>query len=78
MLPIEDEDIEISLAHPFLVSIAVHFIILKITGYVSWSWAFTLLPLYLPFIGMGIGIIVFLISVLMIRLNRKFKNYGGS
>lgn len=49
----------------FLGLLAILFIGLKLTGYVTWSWWLVLLPLYLPFV---VVLAVFAIVALCVGL----------
>lgn len=63
----------------FLGMLAILFIGLKLTGYITWSWWWVLSPLWIPFaIIAGIGVIlaffygmIKLIEVIMFNKKRK-------
>lgn len=48
--------------------LAVAFIVLKITGFISWSWLWVLAPLWIPVL---IGLLLFAVGVLFILLGKK-------
>ena len=51
--------------------LTVAFIVLKLTGYIDWSWLWILSPLWIPIaIGIGIVLIVF-IGWVTLELLRK-------
>ena len=51
----------------FLGLLAILFIALKLTGYITWSWLWVLAPIWIPFI-----IVVFIVIVIgiVIALNK--------
>lgn len=46
------------------------FLVLKLTGLITWSWAVVLIPLW---ISLGI-LVIFLICVFVVALHYKWKN----
>lgn len=48
--------------------LAVAFIVLKLTGVISWSWLWVLGPLWVPLI---VGFLLFAAGVLFIRLGER-------
>lgn len=52
----------------FLGLLAILFIGLKLTGYVTWSWWLVLLPLYLPFV---VAVSFFAIAFAVFMMNGK-------
>ena len=45
--------------------LAILFIALKLTGYITWSWLWVLAPIWIPFI-----IVVFILIIFFIALNK--------
>lgn len=45
----------------FLGLLAIAFIVLKLMGYIAWSWLWVLSPLWIPFAIIFVGFVVFII-----------------
>lgn len=45
----------------FLGLLAIAFIVLKLMGYIAWSWLWVLSPLWIPFAIIFVGFVVFMI-----------------
>ena len=57
---------------PFLPILALIFITLKLTGYITWSWLWVLSPLWLPIaIVIWLFIVAFIGMILADLLSRK-------
>ena len=54
----------------FLGLLTIVFVVLKITGHISWSWLWVLSPLWLPF---AIFISTTVIALIVVYLIHKFK-----
>ena len=58
-----------------LTVLGVLFIILKLTGYISWSWFWVLSPLLLKLILKAIFIIVTIIITIILAVEENMKYY---
>jgi len=45
----------------FLGLLTIAFIVLKLMGYIAWSWLWVLSPLWIPFAIIFVGFVVFMI-----------------
>lgn len=45
----------------FLSALQIAFIVLKLTGFIEWSWLWVLSPTWLPVMLMGILFVVFIV-----------------
>ncbi len=51
--------------------LAVAFIVLKLTGVISWSWWWVLAPLWLPII---VGLVLIAVSLVYLKIQMKKDN----
>lgn len=51
--------------------LAVAFIVLKLTGAISWSWWWVLAPLWLPII---VGLVLIAVSLVYLKIQMKKDN----
>lgn len=51
--------------------LAIAFIVLKLTGFIDWSWAWVLAPIWIPVIFYLMLLLVILIIVMVKRLFNK-------
>ena len=58
-----------------LTALGVLFIILKLTGYISWSWFWVLSPLLLKLILKAVFIIVTIIITIVLAVDENMKYY---
>lgn len=57
---------------PFLPILALIFITLKLTGYITWSWLWVLSPLWIPIaIAIWLFVVAFIGMILADMLSRK-------
>lgn len=45
----------------FLSALQIAFIVLKLTGFIEWSWLWVLSPMWLPVMLMGMLFVVFIV-----------------
>lgn len=45
----------------FLSALQIAFIVLKLTGFIEWSWLWVLSPMWLPVMLMGVLFVVFIV-----------------
>lgn len=45
----------------FLSTLQIAFIVLKLTGFIEWSWLWVLSPIWLPVMLMGMLFVVFIV-----------------
>ena len=65
-----------TVVRPSLLTIlGVLFIILKLTGYISWSWFWVLSPLLLKLILKAVFIIVTIIITIILAVDENMKYY---
>lgn len=65
-----------TVVRPSLLTIlGVLFIILKLTGYISWSWFWVLSPLLLKLILKAVFIIVNIIIIIILAVDENMKYY---
>ena len=50
--------------------LTVAFIVLKLTGYISWSWVWVLAPLWIPFLLALIFFVVFLLIAAVVAVSK--------
>lgn len=55
----------------FLSLLGILFIGLKLTGNIAWSWWWVLSPLWIPFAGAFLFVLVVLIIVVWFSINKK-------
>ena len=58
-----------------LTVLGVLFIILKLTGYISWSWFWVLSPLLLKLILRAVFIIVTIVITIILAVDENMKYY---
>lgn len=56
----------------FFGLLTVAFIVLKLTGYINWSWLWVLAPLWLPVVAMIGFLIVLFVGAFIFFLLREF------
>lgn len=49
----------------------IMFIILKVTGVVSWSWGIVLLPLWIWLGMVGVGLLITIIAVIIVMIRKS-------
>ena len=52
----------------FLGLLTISFIILKLTGFITWSWLWILAPIWIPF---SAGVIIILVIAIILKIVRK-------
>ena len=57
----------------FFGLLTVAFIVLKLTGYINWSWLWVLAPLWLPIVAMIGFLIVLFVGAFIFFLLREFR-----
>ena len=50
--------------------LAVAFIVLKLTGYISWSWVWVLAPLWIPLL---VGLVIFSVVLIILVIAAVLK-----
>jgi hypothetical protein len=58
----------ISVGGGFPGLLAIAFIVMKLTGYITWSWWWVLSPLWIP-VGLGVSILI-VIGILAVLLGK--------
>lgn len=56
----------------FLGLLTITFIVLKLTGYIEWSWLWVLAPLWLPLVVLAVVFAGILVVAIVIRVVRYF------
>lgn len=64
------DKVEVHTGGVFLPLLAVLFIALKLTGYVTWSWLWVLSPLWIP-MALGAAIVLGCLAVVLVTGARK-------
>lgn len=54
------KDVKMNIGFGFLEALAIAFIVLKLTGFITWSWLWVLAPIWIQLILVVIGFIAFL------------------
>ncbi|MBR1477380.1 MAG: hypothetical protein IJ608_05400 [Lachnospiraceae bacterium] len=54
------KDIKVNIGFGFLEALAIAFVVLKLTGFITWSWLWVLAPIWIQLILAVIGFIAFL------------------
>lgn len=57
----------------FFGLLAIVFIVLKLTGYIAWSWWWVLSPLWLPLVVLLAGVMIYAVVSVSIEVLRKPK-----
>ena len=54
------KDVKMNIGFGFLEALAIAFIVLKLTGFITWSWLWVLAPIWIQLSLVVIGFIAFL------------------
>lgn len=65
-----EKNISIQVGPGFCGTLAIVFIVLKLTNYIDWSWIWVLCPLW---IGLAFVAVIFLVTLLVLIIAEIFK-----
>lgn len=58
-----DKNVKVDIGGGFAGLLTIVFIVLKLTGFITWSWIWVLSPLW---ISAGIGLIIFIVACIAV------------